>query len=173
MRAGEIDTTGRVKGRPLWIYTPGADANKVLEHDHIERLVYLGPAAVAILQPLLATLKPADFVFSAARAEASRRASLAKSPERLGRRRRRAPRRKPGAHYTPASYRRAIERICDDLGIDRWTPGQLRHAAATRIAAEADVDTARLLLGHTDIRTTLRYLDRLSGKAARAAARLA
>ena len=173
MRAGEVDTTGRVKGKPLWVYTPGADANKVLEHDHIDRVIYLGPAAVAILQPLLATLGPTDFVFSAARAEAARRASLATSPERIGRRRRRSPRRKPGSHYTPASYRRAIERLCDDLHIDRWTPGQLRHAAATRIAAESDVDTARLLLGHTDIRTTLRYLDRLSGKAAKAAARLA
>lgn len=39
----------------------------------------------------------------------------------------------------------------------RWTPNQLRHTAATRIEAMADLETARTVLGHALISTTEKY----------------
>ena len=44
-----------------------------------------------------------------------------------------SPKRQPGEEYEVASYRRAIARACDRLGIPRWSPHQLRHLAATEL----------------------------------------
>jgi len=40
-----------------------------------------------------------------------------------------------------------------------WSPNQLRHSAATRIARETDPETARQALDHSSLRTTRIYVD--------------
>ena len=102
-----------------------------------------------------------------------------------------------GDCYRVDSYRRAIWRACDramphpTLGKinprrltelqraeleawreeHRWSPHQLRHSAATAIARAEKLDVAKLMLGHSDIQTTLRYIDPDVGEAMAAATR--
>lgn len=42
--------------------------------------------------------------------------------------------------------------------VPAWSPNQLRHAAATRIANAHRIEDAQLVLGHADMRTTARYV---------------
>ncbi len=65
-----------------------------------------------------------------------------------------------GEFYRQASYYNAIRRVCQKHGIPHWTPNQLRHTAATRIRRSAGVEVARILLGHSDVRTTELYAER-------------
>lgn len=68
--------------------------------------------------------------------------------------------RQPGQPYY-ARFRRA----CQEAGLPAYTPNQIRHAGATRLA-RLNVEGARSQLGHQDLRTTLRYVDD-DGQAAR------
>jgi integrase len=131
-------------------------------------VVYLGAAAMAILEAWWGEGDPDAPVFSAARSEASRNAARDRtlprwpSHERAARRRAKARAgatfaRAPGDRYTASSYRRAIERACDAAGVPRWTPYQLRHAGATEVCSRTTLEVARVILGHRSIETTERY----------------
>jgi integrase len=102
-----------------------------------------------------------------------------------------------GACYRVDSYRLAIWRACDaafphptlsllparkltpeqraELAAwrkaHRWSPHQLRHSAATAIARAEKLDVAKLMLGHADLQTTLRYVDPDDERALAAAVR--
>lgn len=95
-----------------------------------------------------------------------------------------------GSHYTKDSYNRAISRACEiafempaelrriskqlseddqaQLGrraaewrkIHCWSPNQLRHTAATELRRQLDLDASRVVLGHSDARTTATYAER-------------
>lgn len=112
MRGVEIDTSTK----PLWTYRPTAHKT---EHHDVERIIYLGKQAQAIVAPFLRPDLSAP-LFSPADAEAERLADLhakRKTPlnqgNKPGSKRRRRPKRKPGDRYDVASYRRAIARACD------------------------------------------------------------
>lgn len=100
-----------------WTVTP-LD-HKTAHHNH-SRTIYLGPRAQAVVRPFLAG-RPVDaYLFSPTEAESERRAgthAARKTPlscgNRPGTNRVTHPRKRPGEHYTAASYRRAIERACD------------------------------------------------------------
>ena len=103
-----------------------------------------------------------------------------------GSNRKRKPNRQPGDRYTTASYRRAIHRGCDKafphptLGYrmrstftdeqrtvlkkwqseHRWSPNQLRHAAATEIRREFGLEAAQVILGHSQANVTQVYAER-------------
>ena len=70
------------------------------------------------------------------------------------------PARTPDERYTTASYRRAIHRACDKANIARWSPHQLRHAAATEIRKRHGVEMARIILGHRSLGMTELYAER-------------
>lgn len=53
--------------------------------------------------------------------------------------------------------RRAVEGACKRAGVAHWHPHQLRHGLATRISERISIEAARVLLGHTDVRTTKNY----------------
>jgi integrase len=176
MRTIDVDTSGRV-----WIYTP--ESHKT-EHHGRARKIYLGPAAQEILRPWLRSELP-EYLFSPAEAEVERRGQQRRErktrlqPSQQNRRRRR-PRKCPGARYTNDSYRQAIqggivkanreiERIGGDP-IPRWHPNQLRHNAATRLRREFGLDVARAVLGHSSPVVTEVYAELDEAKAAEAMA---
>lgn len=55
----------------------------------------------------------------------------------------------------------AVKRACERAGVRPWHPHQLRHGVATlceQLFGDTGAEAARLLLGHTDVRTTRRYV---------------
>lgn len=101
----------------VWTYRPDRHKNAFRER---ERVIYLGPQAQKTLSQFMTTDRPTNaFLFSPIEAEAERRAALNAARQtplscgnRPGTHRQAAPQRKPGDHYTPNSYRRAIEYAC-------------------------------------------------------------
>ena len=77
-----------------------------------------------------------------------------------------------GNHYTTGSYRRAIQRACDIAGIDKWSPHQLRHNAATAIRKKFGLEAAQLLLGHAKADVTQMYAEVNQAKAVEVAGKL-
>ena len=78
-----------------------------------------------------------------------------------------------GRPYTTQSYRQALKRGCRRAGVKEFGTHALRHYAATRIRALADVETARVLLGHSDMGLTAAvYAERDERKVTEALARV-
>lgn len=166
-----------LEGAPpqVLVYLVPDDANKT-EHHGRARRVYLGPHSCAVLwlelqaARRLEPLHPGTVVFSARRAERARLAALRAAARAAGRPVRRRVktqvRAQVGEIYNRHSYRQAIRRAClahnaqalpaDHVAV--WVPAQLRHTAATRIAAQESLEAARELLGHAELRTTMRYV---------------
>lgn len=130
MRPCDVDRSGAV-----WIYR--LESHKT---DHHERAaawnkIAIGPRSQAVIQPWLAVaLSRGDdaYIFPA---------TLKK-------------------WQTPCdtnNYGQAIRRVCDQLGIQRWTPYQLRHSAKQRIAREFKDGSARAVLRHMSLSTTNGY----------------
>lgn len=199
-----------VMNDPSGVWVVSLTEHKTAHHGHA-RTLYLGPKARAAIRPFLADRALDAFLFSPAQAEEERRA--ARSAKRRtplccgnvpGSNRVGKPRCAPADHYTAASYRRAIERGCDQAfphpdpvyrrreiiiwGGDggtkprtrretlkevsgrltsaqrdelrrwrkehRWSPHQLRHAAATIIRRECGLEAARIALGHSSALVT-------------------
>ena len=65
-----------------------------------------------------------------------------------------------GSHYTTTAYRRAIARVCQEHKIPQWSPHQPRHNFATDIRRQANLEVARLLLGHSDQAAAAIYAER-------------
>lgn len=152
MRAVDLDMDG---AGGVWVYRPEEHKNA---HRGQERAIYLGPKSQGIVRPFLAGRSVDAPLFSPAEAEAERRAAAharRKTPLSCGNRpgtsRSEAPKRKPGDRYTVDSYRRAIERACDQAfpppdplvkregeresaWFDRLTPAQKAELAAWRKA---------------------------------------
>lgn len=172
MRPMDIDASGRV-----WRYRP--ETHKTAWRDRT-REIPMGPKAQAIVSPFLEGRSADTYVFSPSEAERARRAEQqAKRTSHHSTNKARDAKRKAegktagsnvGDRYTPDSYRRAIERVCDkafqppkDLRGEklkawrkrhRWTPYQLRHTAATEIRRTCGLEQASLILGHSSAALT-------------------
>jgi integrase len=123
MRTSDLDTSGRV-----WTYTPSTHKT---EHHGIERRVYLGPRAQAVLRPWLRTELSA-FLFQPQEAEAARLSALRaarKTTVQPSQRNRRVarPEKAPADRYDTDSYGRAIT-----YGCDRANPHPVEADAETR-----------------------------------------
>jgi integrase len=70
--------------------------------------------------------------------------------------------------YHRVSLPQAIRRACKKAGVDPWVPYQLRHAAATRIRDQFDVEAAAKVLGHARLAMIDRYSHTAEGKAVEA-----
>jgi integrase len=175
LRPMDLDRTGRV-----WEFRPAEHKGA---HRDQERTIFIGPKAQRVLKPYL--LRASDaYCFSAkesAEWHRAKRNAARKTPEScgnvIGSNRKRRPRRVPGDKFNVASYRRAIQRACDlafpapdDIRADakslakwqkdhRWSPHQLRHAAATRIRRDFDIESAKAVLGHSATNTTGIYAE--------------
>lgn len=77
-----------------------------------------------------------------------------------------------GCAYTPATYGNAVARACRRAGVERWSPNQLRKAAAERVDNALNPDAAAAMLGHSASRQALdAYIQTQIQKAVEAAAR--
>lgn len=158
MRPCDIDQSG-----PVWSYVP--ESHKT-EHLGIEKVILLGPKAQKILEPWLGR-EPETYLFSPrevveAALVSRRRNGQPPTPSKRGKQyKSRAPR----SHYDDESYCQAVERACEKAGVPKWTPGQLRHNAGTRIRHRYGLEAARLVLGHRSMATTEIYAERNMAKA--------
>jgi integrase len=61
--------------------------------------------------------------------------------------------------YSKDAIYHAIRRACDRAGVAHWSPGQIRHTAATEIfVAEQSLEATASVLGHTSTRVTRSYV---------------
>ncbi|MBN1125484.1 MAG: tyrosine-type recombinase/integrase [Sedimentisphaerales bacterium] len=153
MRPCDID-----RSDSIWIYRPSEHKGRHLED--YERVVPLGPQAQEVLRPFL--LRPAkEYCFKPEESQGQRGHNFHKRHE---------------PHFNKDSYRRAIQyavnaanrdirKKAKEQGVEKpvlvphWTPHQLRHAAATRIRKEYDLETAKAVLGQKRIQTTEIYAE--------------
>ena len=158
LRLCDIDQSG-----PVWIYQPSTHKNAWRGH---QRLIPLGPKCQAIIRGFLRPGYPEGYLFSPSEAERRRRARLRahrKTPlwpshlDRQERKRKAVPRRAPRDRYDTTTYSRAITRACKKAGVPSWTPGRLRHNAATEIRKEFGLEAASAVLGHKILETTQVY----------------
>lgn len=159
MRPCDVD-----QSTDVWTYTP---ARHKCEHHGRQRVVAIGPQAQAALlpymdrEPLQFCFVPAESVKQGLDRRHAKRVTPLSCGNRPGKSRKRhrvAPASTEG--YSNDSYRRSIHRACDAAGIDRWSPNQLRHAAATRIRAKFGLEQARVILGHSTTTTSEIYAER-------------
>ena len=54
----------------------------------------------------------------------------------------------------------AVQRACRKAGVPAWSPGQLRHTAATLIRARYGLEAAQTVLGHAKADVTQVYAER-------------
>ncbi len=165
MTTGCINMSGSV-----WEYCP---AHHKTEHHDKERIVPIGPKAQAIIKPWLRPnlseplFQPCESMAEyRSKIRAKRHSKVWPShAARLAAKRVAKPERCPADRYTVSSYRVAIHRACNKAGVPRFNPNQLRHLAATKIRRESDIDTAKAVLGHSNLATTEIYAEADMAKA--------
>jgi len=165
MRGACLDRSGSV-----WEYRPPrykTEHHNDENNPDLERVVYLGPRAQALLKPFLEA-EPVGSLFSPARSEQERNThkkegrqtprwpSHHKAQEKKRGQRKRAPLRD---HYDVDSYRRAIRRACLKAGIPVWFPNQLRHSRLTDIRKQFGLEASRVCGGHREVGVTQIYAE--------------
>ncbi|MHB8974936.1 MAG: tyrosine-type recombinase/integrase [Pirellulaceae bacterium] len=153
MRPCDIDRTSEI-----WLYQP---QDHKMDHLDIDKVVLLGPRAQKILEPWLKR-PPTEYLFSPAAvckaAWDKRRKRLNPKPRK--RKSKGGKPRRPREHYDDESYCRRVKRLCEQAGVPKWTPHQLRHSAATEIRRKHGLEAARLILGHRSAATTEIYAEK-------------
>jgi integrase len=165
MRPSEItslrpgDVTLRTDG--VMVYRPREWKTEHLDADEgIERMVFLGKRAQAVLQPFL-DRDPDAYCFQPRESVAwhrEQKRSKRKTPVQPSQ----ADRSRPGAsrltdRYDTNGYAQAIARACTKAGVPLWRPNQLRKAASLMIQDQVDLDAARAILGHRSVATTAKH----------------
>lgn len=167
IRMADLDRTGKV-----WLYAPRRHKT---QHHGRTRTVALGPKAQEVLQPFF-SLDPEAYLFRPAHADeifrqvkrVERKSRVTPSQRARQQQAARGKKRRFAPHYSVNSYRQAIQRACDEAEVPRWSPNQLRHAAATRIRKEYGLEVARTVLGHSSSAVTEIYAELDLNQAVRA-----
>jgi integrase len=152
-----------------WLYVPGSDAGPVGDHKtaHLQRVraIPLVSEAQAVLKPRIKNFKSTDYIFSPVEAvqdymdqRLADRKTPASCGNRRGTNRKEHPMLRPGKMYKSLILNGALKRACKRVGVERFTPYDLRRSAATRIRSELGKEAAKLLLGHVSTDTTEIYL---------------
>jgi integrase len=150
LRPCDLDRSGTA-----WCYRP--ESHKT-EHHGLERRIFVGPAAQALLLPWLERT-PGGYCFSPREsARYERRTTNAPKSQREKARHPRPSRR--GHRYTTDSYRRAITRACEQAGVLAWHPNQLRHTRGTELRSRFGLEGAQTVLGHSKADVTQIYAER-------------
>lgn len=166
LRKGNLKTDIKVKGTEvrMWGFYPDAYKGDHLENTKVQEVIPFGPKAQEVIKPFFEDAKSnSDYLFSPIKAqleELARKRELRKSkvqPSQMNRRKAR-PKKSPGPHYMPNSYRQAVHRACVRAGVQKWSPAQLRHSHATEIRQKYDgIDVAQLSLRHKHAKTSEIY----------------
>lgn len=189
LRPRDVDRTSKV-----WEYVPSEHKT---EHHARRRVVFIGPEAQKILAPYLLRdssaycFSPSETVETLRKQRHAARVTPLNVGNRPGKRSggtSAAKRRSPQDRYDNSSFRRAVARACDKAfpppeklsgdklkqwqTANRWSPNQLRHAAATRIRKEFGLEAAQIMLGHSQANVTEIYAERDCSKAREVAARI-
>lgn len=158
LRPCDIDRSDAV-----WFYVP--HQHKTEHHDK-KRMIAIGPQGQAILKPYLQR-HAESYCFSAAESEERRRLKAQKNrktPLSCGNTRESNrvvdPKRTFSDYYSVSSYRHAIQRVCRRIGIEKWSPNQLRHSAATEIRKKFGLEAAQVVCGHQSADVTQIYAER-------------
>jgi len=132
----------------VWVFRPLRHKTKYRD---MQREIYLGPRAQAIVAPFL-DREPSAYCFSPTEAEAERNAARRTrrkspmTPSQATRRPKQNAKRRKRDRYDVASYRRAITYMIKKAGVPHWHPNQLRHSCGTRTRREHDENTGLMLL---------------------------
>jgi integrase len=158
---------------PVWLYKPQSHKTK---HLGKSKAVPLGADAQEALRPFL-DRGAEEFCFSpqeSAQWHRDQRTAQRVTPlnegDKVGTNRKPAPVRKPGAKFSPESYRRAIQRAAEKAKVKHWFPYQLRHLAAEVVQDALGIEHAQHLLGHSRPSMTAHYAKRSTLKAIEAVA---
>ena len=164
IRPVDIDRSGDV-----WSYVPRTHK---MEHKDRQRKIYFGPQAQAILTPYLLRgedqvcfvpkRKGADEYSTRSYRDAIHRAGDITFPTPS-----------PLAKRPKETLAKWNERLTDNQKKEiaewqsqhRWSPNQLRHAAATEIRKRFGLEAAQVTLGHSNANITQIYAERDSAKA--------
>jgi len=177
LRPTDIDTTGKVWRAEL--------SRHKTAHKGKSRVLWFGPRAQAVLKPFLnrdlavPLFSPAESMAELRRKRRRSRTTPESCGNRPGTNRKIDPKRQPGNAYTTEAVGKAIRRACRAAfpapdpermtkaaakhweDEHRWTPHQLRHAAATRIRKAAGLEAAAVVLGHSSaVLTDATYAER-------------
>ena len=158
MRACDIDMSAK-----LWEYRP--ESHKTQHHGK-DRVIFLGKKSQRVIRPFLRgdanayLFSPQDAYNEVLARRAANRKTDPKQGNRPGTNRRDNPKSKPRERYDTGAYRQAIQRACDTAGIDRFSPNQLRHTAATMIRKKHGLEAAQVILGHSMADVTQIYAER-------------
>jgi integrase len=162
LRGTEIDRNG-----PIWEYRPRRHKTEHHNDEAVpeqDRVLFIGPKGQTLIGPLLEGT-PDDYLFSPQRSERDRNASRKQNrvskmtPSQARRRPNPSRKRPPSAHYSVASYRRAVRRACLKAGIAIWFPNQLRHSRLTNIRKLFGLEASRVVGGHREIGVTQIYAE--------------
>jgi len=151
------DITKGEPGEP-WLYRP--ESHKTAHHDQ-ELVLPIGPKAQAILEKYWPA-KPTDVFFSpkvTVQMRNDARRGTGKHADVVAKRPRKIATRPPGDRYDSATYRRAVNRACELVGIPIWSPNRLRHSRLTEVRAKHGAEAARTLVGHKNLSTTEIYAE--------------
>ena len=147
------------KANGIWLYRP---SDHKMDYKGVRRVIPLGPRAQKLLSPWLDRDSNA-YCFSPREVVEAQREKRRNGRERdthtgpkVNKRR---GVRQPREHYDDESLCQAVGRACESAGVNKWTPSQLRHNAATRIKKTFGRETARQLLGHGSVVTTNNYIE--------------
>lgn len=158
MRPCDVDRSG-----PVWHYVP--ESHKT-EHLGIQKIILLGPKAQQVLTPWL-DREPTAYCFDPREVVEAALARRRRSGKPVTKRRRQRRSRRVREHYDDESYCQAVQRACEKAGVQTWSPGQLRHSAATRIRRKYGLEAARLILGHQSMATAEIYAEKDMAEATR------
>ncbi len=164
MRTRDIDTSSDV-----WIYRPGSDQGPKGQHKTSwrgkDRAIPVGPKAQQVLKPWLREA-PNEYLFQPREArewhnqQRKEKRKTKMTPSQKKRTRKKNPDRQPGEMYKTTAYGHAIAKACEQAGVPRWSPNQLRHTYATRVRKAYGLEAAQVLLGHTRADVTQVYAER-------------
>ena len=152
LRESDIDRAGSV-----WVFRPGTHKSEY--HEDRDRIILIGPEAQAVLTHWLRQAQ-AEYIFGSKQLrefENREGRGLPKKTANKALKRKRRPTLR--SYYSPNSYLQAVLRACDRAGVGWWSPNQLRHNAAAMLRAKYGIEAAKVILGHSNLRTTQIYAE--------------
>jgi integrase len=162
MRTCDIDRSNL----GCWLYRPGSDGGEHGRHKNSwrgqDRVIPLGPKAIAVLTPWLNDDDPTAYLFQprlAAEEANEKRKAKGKSrrtASQLARKRVAAPSCAPGGMYSSNTYGQSVARACKKAGL-RFRPYGLRHGRKMEIEGAVSTEAARVILGQRSIQSTQHY----------------